>query len=86
MSRKTNIHYVYDKIEPYKKLATFEYGYENHVLTANLANERITKSLKSICSEIKRRINSIYYYKHKTVIKGVEASRDIDFNESKNKI
>jgi hypothetical protein len=83
MSRKTNIHYVYDKIEPHKKLATYEYGYENHVLTTNLANERITKLLKSICSEIKRRVNSIYYYKHKTVIRGVEAFKETDFNESK---
>lgn len=67
-------------------MATYEYGYENHVATANLANERVTKLLRGICDELKRRINAIYYYKHNTIIKGKEVSKDFIANESKKNI
>jgi hypothetical protein len=77
MNRKMNKHYIYDKLDAHKKLATTEYGYENHVVASNLSNERVTKNLREICEEIKRRINQIYYYKHKTIIMGMNVNKDL---------
>lgn len=81
LSRKTNIHYINDKIEAYKKLVTNEYGYDHHTTSSNLSNERIVKNLKEVCAEIKRRVNAIYYYKHNTVIRGQEMNKDTDFDK-----
>lgn len=82
MNRKINKHSIYDKLEPHKKLATLEYGYENHIVSSNLSNERVTKNLREICGEIKRRINQIYYYKYKTIIMGMEVNKDMMQNIS----
>ena len=81
MNKNTNIHYLSDKIDIYKKMITNEYAHENFVNSTNLSNERIVKNIKDICLEIKRRVNSIYHYKHKTIVKGVELTKETDMDK-----
>jgi hypothetical protein len=76
MTRKTNSHYIQEKLEPHIKLTTFEYGCDNDVVTTNLCNKRISKCLRKICIEISRRVNQIYHYKHLTVMKGLEVNKE----------
>ena len=72
MNKRTNNHYIKDKIEVYNKMVTNESGYENHTTNSNLSNERIVKLIKEISEEIKRRINIIYTYRLKTSKQGIE--------------